>query len=415
MELNCADEARHMIGISFFPFSTGLKATLAVLLLGSSLPQKKKEFIDYIPERKKVRFLQDRSPVQIQYWASKEKNRQNTLAVLMPGLGGSSDSGLNSFLGQKFFEWGYSVLAVPNPLNWSYVLGVHPADSYPGHLPEDARVFSLFLKKAIEVFEKKSSFKINKLILVGSSLGGLFLPLAEKEISKRLNLPIVKVVSLHPPWSLTWGAQLLDKMYNLGQEIPAEKQNHIRGFLIGVFEDIFNSQTQGVSPFLYLERKVDLTDRQLRWVIGNQFRKELTNVIYTSQLVNDRNLLATKESRFSRNARMSEAEAIGFQKYLKEIVFENVNRSSKTQSMDWFQFVKDGSFLSIENELSKDSRFIVFHSQDDFLMNSWVDNWFNSRMPHRFFLFEKGGHLGEVWTSEFLQKLKSVVVETGPS
>ena len=151
--------------------------------------------------------------------------------------------------------------------------------------------------------------------------------------------------------------------------------------------------------FAGLEKSLKLSDRDLTWVIGRLFREDLTGVLYTSQQVKERGVLKTPITWGRRTPRQEEARQYSFQRYMSQVVAPWV--ASEQPLLTSQGAITQAGLLPLSERFQQDRRFVFFHTADDFLTTTKSMQWALETFGERAIYYDRGGHLGQVWTAEF--------------
>ncbi|MCB0351436.1 MAG: hypothetical protein KDD38_09650, partial [Bdellovibrionales bacterium] len=105
------------------------------------------------PERRYTPVFNDRYQLQISY---KIKSETAPLMFIIAGLGNGTLSGASKILAATYYQMGYSVVVLPNPFSWSFVVGGSTTGRV-GYAPDDASDlynFMIIVQKFLYRFDR---------------------------------------------------------------------------------------------------------------------------------------------------------------------------------------------------------------------------------------------------------------------
>ena len=384
------------VAVGAYPFSSSVRASVSSAFLGIYAPDLTVREFEVRPERARVRFFENRHRLPVGFLPQPDSTR---LLIVIPGLGGDAQSGMAGYLAGKAHQWGYNVLTVPSPLSWRFALGASRA-AYPGYTPYDVQDLLPLIQKSLKHFKKRFGVTVRSVSVLGYSLGGLHAAHLALQVEEVLGVSLERAVLINSPVDVVESAVIVDEMYRIGEPFSEVHIAHIFGNLMQLFG--------GVEPkyfvpeyvlFAGLEKSLKLSDRDLTWVIGRLFREDLTGVLYTSQQVKERGVLKTPITWGRRTPRQEEARQYSFQRYMSQVVAPWV--ASEQPLLTSQGAITQAGLLPLSERFQQDRRFVFFHTADDFLTTTKSMQWALETFGERAIYYDRGGHLGQVWTAEF--------------
>jgi hypothetical protein len=92
---------------------------------------------------------------------------------------------------------------------------------------------------------------------------------------------------------------------------------------------------------------------------------------------------------------------------MSEVVAPWVVRRQSASTLD--EVITQAGLLPLYERLKQDPRFFFFHTTDDFLTTPTSMRWAQDAFGKRGVYYDRGGHLGQVWTKEFQNDLAKVL------
>ena len=210
------------------------------------------------------------------------------MIFLVAGTGAGHDSAKMRFLQKAFYQGGFHVISLPSPTYLDFIVS-GSTTSVPGRAEDDARDLYQAMQLAYE--EVKDRIEVTKFHLSGYSLGGWNAAFIAKQDETEQVFDFEKVLLINPPVSLYNSVSILDNM--LTDNVPGGIDN------LHVFFEDFVDQIAD----LYVESDdVDFTgeellyrlytetepgDEELAALIGLAFRLSSTNLLFTSDVMNN--------------------------------------------------------------------------------------------------------------------------------
>lgn len=377
-----------------FPYLDPLVATIA-----SSLPMTNMEYqmlhIVIRPERKNVKLFENRHKVGVTLY--EQKNKKAPLAFVISGTGGTAITEKALLLAEQLYGMGYHVASVPNPMNFQFVLGVSRT-GLPGYLPKDAEEYYDFLIKVQEMLVKDKKLKISHVSLVGYSLGGLLAGFLAQLDSEAQIFNFHRIVMLNPALDLSFAIHQLDRFYDAGSNYSEKDKNELMGKILSFGFDVMEKKLSQ-SEIIQSINGFKFHSNQEKWVIGENFRRDLGDVILSSQQIHDNGVLKTPITRYRMNARENEIHNISFKDYIQKFLVPSLPQ--ELRSLPVSLLMEKSSLYSLSETFRKNKNIYVFDNTDDFLIQEKDFNFLNEFFDEQhLYLYPSGGHCGNYWMDE---------------
>lgn len=369
-----------------FPIPSSELATIS-----SAIPyQRKYDFqklkINLFPERDNVYLLEGRNELNIYYLKNTD---QAPLAFIVSGVGGTGTGPVVETLMEQVYESGYSVVSLPNPISWLHVLGVSHS-GIPGELSEDiADMHKLMKVIRGALFEK--GIVSQDFALLGYSQGAAILPALDVyDSQQKESFGFRKVIMLNPPYDFKRGIHKLDAYYEQANTWTNEYKEGTMGYLYSFAEKLMRVNSNPIQ----LLGQFSLSKKQQEFIIGQNYRETLADILFTQEVLLGRNYLRSPLSWGERSARFSEAKSFTFESYIQRILLPYLQTQRDTfQDID--SIYEQYDFKNFKTHMVQSEKYYLFHNQDDFLLTpSDLQNFFRIFPESRRFIYPLGGHCG---------------------
>lgn len=369
-----------------FPIISSELATIS-----SAIPyQRKYDFqklkINLYPERDNVYLLEGRNELNIYYL---KNNNSAPLIFVVSGVGGTGGGPVAETLMEQAYEAGYSVVSLPNPISWLYVLGVSQS-GIPGDLSEDIKdLYKLMKIVASELSEK--GLISNSYALLGYSQGAAILPALDiYDTQQEQGFGFKKVIMLNPPYDFKRGIHKLDEYYEQANNWSSEYKQGTMGYLYSFAEKLMRINSNPIQ----LLGQFSLTKKQQEFIIGQNYRETLADILFTQEVLLGRKYLRSPLSWGDRSARFSEAKSFTFESYIQRILLPYL-QSERDTFHDVDSIYQQYDFQNFSQHMISSEKYYLFHNQDDFLLTPEDLKKFSEIFPEsRRFIYPFGGHCG---------------------
>lgn len=350
------------------------------------------------PERAHVPLMKGRNKVQMAWF--QQKDPAAPLVFLVPGIGGGGESGSSLLLAEQIYKNGFSVITLPNPYSWQYVLGVS-ATTLPGYTPRDAVEYYGFLKYVTAQLKARYGVYTSHYALVGYSLGGL-LGAHVAEVDSRQNyFRFDKVVLINPAIDIEYGIKQLDALYAVGDRMPQSRKDMDMGFLFTAGSNLITgpltSQTIGTA----MQKLSAIHVEDVEWLIGESFRESVQGVVYASQQVQDLGLLKQPATFYHQNLRLEEAMQVSLREYMEKYLLPRLPHNHSVDAL-----LAQSSLYPVKSVL-ENPHVYVMENRDDLILKPTDVIFLKSSLGKRLYMYPYGGHIGNIW----FEKNKSDLVE----
>lgn len=375
-----------------FPYEDPYLSSLSIRLLQPSRLDPQIVMIDGLPGREDVPILGGRQRIEVTVLVQK---KPAPLVYLVPGTGGNATEGGMKWLSERLYTQGYSVITLPNPFFWKFVLS-QSSSAIPGFTPEDARDLRRLMIAAKKEAEQQYKLRATNIAAVGYSLGALNAAFVLKLEREQPVLGLERVVMLNPPMKVAYAIGEIDRLYQVGAHWSIDSKNLLWGNVLNAGSQILQRDPQDPKYFVDLDKAVTLQPSQLQFLIGDSFRQTLGDTIFASQQVTDLGVLKQKASPLQQNARQAEARRYSFGDYLKVFAWPYWTKAlNKSWTLE--QFIAQGDLWSHMDWVANEPGLYMMHNLDDFITRPEQIVKIAKKMGSRAIIYPRGGHVGNLW------------------
>ena len=314
--------------------------------------------------------------------------RAQPLVFLIPGFGCPYYDKTVSHLAAIIAKRGYHVAVLHSPSHPDFLMSSHKSGI--GGITSDDGRDALVGIEAISKQLAHLGVDFEKTHLVGYSMGALnaafvrFLDARETERFER-------VVLINPPVDLAHGTLQLDSFVTALDMPKLEKAALMMKATLAIIGPKKLRRDRQTLIHRFLERPF-WSERDLRALIGYSFSNTVRGGIKTASLIG---ALGTNHG------------VRTFSDYceLATVPYYRTIYPDATTA----QYFANESLLKIGAELARDRDIYLLHNENDFLVRPRDVQWLKTHFTGNAQIFERGGHLGNVWRPEFQSSLESAL------
>lgn len=377
------------------PFLSSLPAAL---IAPSAAFNTKEGSLTLYPERSSL--VSEKNRNRIKYNYKIQSNLHAPMIVVIPGIGGLSNSRSVLYLAEMAYNLGYSVITLPSTTHWSFALAASTTGR-TGHMSADAKDFYQVLKSIKSKLEEKYQIQPSHWGLMGASYGtldGSFL-LAQDLEEKVFNFQFLIIIN--PPLNRSLATTKVDGYFAYGDQWPDRKKTSLERFML----QRVLAATQGpnlVDTYQELEQAFPIEENELAWLMGNLFRRVIINSAGIGDLIEKNQSSSSSETLKSFQGTITD--------YLREKLYK---KHYGAQANEDFLKLENESNLSYalsknNSELLKTKKIILFHSTNDYLSFPEGQEVLNQLSVEKH-IYPYGGHLGILGDGTMLKELKAVL------
>ena len=332
-----------------------------------------------------VNITPNRADYNFKYIMQKDKN--SPVAIIYPSIGEGITSRHSVILAKIFYDEGYSVIIQGSHFQWEFVKSM-PQGYAPGIPSVDAEYLKTVTGKIIEKLENKYNCKFSEKTVIGTSFGALTtLFLANSEF-KNNTLYITKYISICPPVELVYAMEQVDKN---SEEWNKNPDNLKETAAITAAKVVQLTDMKDTAKDLELEN-LPFTEEEGKLITGFIMHQKLSDLIFTIENI-------------PKNKKTDIYTAINNMNYRDYTEKYLLNGTHKTLE----DLRNESSLLSISDFLQNSTNYKIYHSLDDYLVNTKQLKQLKIRTGKKTLLLSNGAHLGFLYTPEFLKDLKQEI------
>jgi hypothetical protein len=352
-------------------------------------------------------------PTNVEFaWLYKASRPGRPLVVVVPGFGGTFNSGESIYISQLIQESeDVNVLAVLSPSNLNSIL-YFSRTRFWSHTPSDVSLLYDQIVMALNRIRAESvtAPDLRQIRVVGYSLGAVHAAFLKELDSSRRQLNIGRTVLLHPPVSTLNAAANLDRL------TPAEivgkrsatviKNTHgLEDIMTDYFRKDFNQEWVQRSFMQKLSWPLQL--KGITGVVTALFRDTLWDAAFAMRV--DEIVGSDFESRrqSARGIYRDVGGSISFNSYVNNMALPKIIQLEGTRDVNLLD--QKMGLPAVANRLRLDSQITLMHCADDFVLGAGDLDWLKNQFGPRAWTMPHCGHMGAIWYSPFkntlLQKL----------
>lgn len=332
----------------------------------------------------------------------KHKKSDGRIMFILPGL---SSTRMNSdiiAMAEIYHKQGWTVAIISSTFTPEFISAT--TNPLPGLIHLDCENLDNALtaiKEHILTKEYVHNQRLQPRVAVfGVSLGAInTLYLAARDFQKKSTLKADKFIAVNPPRNPMNALRKLDSCFDIPMQWPEDQR--IEKTRLAVQKITYAV----MNPKLADDVTLDLDES--RFIIGLNCRMGLMQILF-SIAKSDQKELLQKHLRFDDiEAFEKDAFAMSYLGYIEKILLPYAQKTGLTKD-------NNVSMESLENiykldqlapHLLPNPKVVLFHNQNDFLLDEGDISWFQATLPKRCFIFPQGGHLGNLFVPQVQEAL----------
>ena len=311
-------------------------------------------------------------------------NRHNTspLAIIFPSIVESIKSHHSVVFAKLLYDSGYSVLILGSSFQWEFVKSM--IENYtPGIPAEDAKQLTIIIEKVLNIFNQKYKYEPNEKLIIGTSFGALTALFVANNEYKENKLGNTRYIAINPPIELFYAMKEIDRNFEEWKKNPDNLKDRVAltsAKVLKLWEQKDNANFEITQlPF---------TDAEAKIITSYVMHQKLSDLIHTIE-----STPTHKKSDFYKNI-----YNINYQDYLKKYILD-----SKNLKYDDLNY--DSSLYAISDYLENNDNYKIYHTLDDYLINSHQLNILKKYTGNTSVYLNNGSHLGFMYRPEFIELL----------
>lgn len=309
-----------------------------------------------------------------------QKDKTAPIAIIYPSTGEGITSHHCVVLAKLFFEEGHSVIIQGSNLNWESVKSM-PQDYRPGIPSIDADCLRLATSKILDSLKSKYGCEPREKVLLGTSFGAVTtLFMADKE-SRDNSLNISKYIAINPPIELLFAIKQLDMYSEEWDKSPGGLKERTAVAAAKVIE---LSQLKDKSKI----EALPLSKSEAELITTFIMRQKLSDLIFAIE-----DAPKTKKTDIY--------ETIGNTNYVDYVQKYLLKENEQLDSLDY-----ETSLHSIADFLKGNDNYRIYHTPDDYFVNSQQLKQLKEYSGNKTTLISNGSHMGFLYRKEFIDELR---------
>ncbi len=319
------------------------------------------------------------------------------LVFIIAGTGGSHDGRGVKWLGQAFYQAGFSYVGLSSPTYSNFIVSASQS-GVPGHAFEDAEDLYRVMEHIRDKLGKR--IQVTDYFLTGYSLGAFNTAFVARLDDQRHSFDFKRALMINPPMRLYSSISLLDRML---ENIPGGEDNFGQFYqsLVDAFAKVYtrSDSLQFNEDFLYQAYEVFKPTRELlAALIGTSFRMSAANMAFTSDVMTDFGYIKPANVLLRKNTDLTQynqvAMRLGFTDYFHAYFYPYFHTSDPKLSRG--ELIEEMSLRTIEDYLRSATKIYVIHNEDDLILEPGEIDFFPEVFGDRATIYPNGGHLGNM-------------------
>ena len=310
------------------------------------------------------------------------------LLFVLPGIGSHRRSGTSVALAELAFARGWSVVALSSAFQPEVQLTALRSP-YPGYAPHDAADLRAALEAIHADLMDWRPGRVTRVSLLGLSLGAAHALHIASQPEGALHFE--RIVAVNPPVDFLRASQRFDEFFDAPLRWPAAERDR-RVLEIGkkALALLDGSARDPRLPFDRIESE---------FLIGLNGRDAIHNTMVAIRQRTGRGLRLEPEIDPQRGPLLKAVNHSSFSAYVRHLVLPHFLQTEPgTTSVE--ALLTASGLRGIGTALAADARVAVITNADDFLLAPEDAAWLRETLGARAIVFERGGHLGNLWVPE---------------
>ncbi|HOG50359.1 MAG TPA: VacJ family lipoprotein [Lentisphaeria bacterium] len=339
------------------------------------------------------------------FWKAKADTTK--MLVILPGVGSHRLSTGVLALAELMQTNGWNVITLSSTLHPDFFLGL-PGNDLPGDFRRDAEAIRLVLTHALadfsQLYPKQAPSSISVLGYSLGAINALFLA-AQEGGADSGQPPVDRYVAINPPVDPIHALQQIDQFFDIPKNWLNPEQRAEDIFMrLNTAMQAHKRQQPGSQP-----RPLPITREESQFLIGFNLRLALADAICASQKRHNLGLLRRDPDVFRRNAVHTEALGISYMTYAQDYILPQARQQLRQDAMTASELAEGLSLRAIADCLKNNHRITVLHNRNDFLLADNDLDWLASKLGDRLQVFPAGGHLGNLYLTEYKTLLTTLL------
>ena len=334
-----------------------------------------------------VSLFEDREDYEFRYILNKKDNKKDLpLAIIYPSIGEGIGSSHSVMLAKLFYDAGYSVVIQGSHFQWEFVKSM-PATYRPGLPIRDAENLRLVTNKIVDKLSDKYECDFSNKVFIGTSFGAMMSLFVASQESKNNTMGDVRYISICPPIELIYAMRQIDKNSEEWKNSPEDFKQKVAQTAAKVLR-LFDVKDEVDTEI----NNLPFSEEEGKLITGFIMHQKLSDLVYTMEKSKER-----KSSEI-----YPRINDMGYEDYTKYYLL-----SADDDSCDDLSY--ETSLHSIASYLQNNDNYKIYHSMNDYLVNSHQLKKLKEYANDKLVLLDNGAHLGFLYRHEFIEDLKNTI------
>ena len=334
-----------------------------------------------------VSLFEDREDYEFRYILNKKDNKKDLpLAIIYPSIGEGIGSSHSVMLAKLFYDAGYSVVIQGSHFQWEFVKSM-PATYRPGLPIRDAENLRLVTNKILDKLSDKYECDFSNKVFIGTSFGAMMSLFVASQESKNNTMGDVRYISICPPIELIYAMRQIDKNSEEWKNSPEDFKQKVAQTAAKVLR-LFDVKDEVDTEI----NNLPFSEEEGKLITGFIMHQKLSDLVYTMEKSKER-----KSSEI-----YPRINDMGYEDYTKYYLL-----SADDDSCDDLSY--ETSLHSIASYLQNNDNYKIYHSMNDYLVNSHQLKKLKEYANDKLVLLDNGAHLGFLYRHEFIEDLKNKI------
>jgi hypothetical protein len=318
------------------------------------------------------------------------------LIFIIAGTGAQYSSGKPEFLKKLFYAAGYHVVQISSPTSYDFIAAASTSAT-PGISSSDAQD----LYRVMEAIKARhSDLQVTSYNLTGYSLGALNAAFVSQIDDSKHSFNFKRVLMLNPPVDLLTSLGNLDKLSLIDLNLQGKPASFDRLFerLARYFKAKGRIDVDESLIFGLQHSKERLTSPQMASLIGASFRFSVADIVYTSDLINQRGLITPAGLEIGYGTELvpffEKAAACNFRCYAEQQLLPLWQQDNNGGTLE--QLNQHAGLHSIASYLQGNPRISVMTNADDLILGPGDLTFLRRTFGERLTVYPLGGHCGNL-------------------
>lgn len=312
-----------------------------------------------------------------------QKDKNSPVVIIYPSVGEGIKSYHSVVFAKLFYDQGYSVIIQGSHFQWEFARSM-PEGYVPGIPAKDVKYLKNVTGKILTKLEDRYKCKFKQKVLIGTSFGALAALFLAADEYKDNTLNITKFISINPPVELMYAMKEVDKNNAAWAKNPDNLKERVAIAAAKVMQ-LLNEKD---NPDFKLQT-LPFSDEEAKLITGFIMHQKLSDLIFTIE-----NTSTSKKTDIYKTI-----NNMSYQDYLKKYLIEEDNL------LAYDNLNYDSSLYSISEYLENNDNYKIYHSLDDYLVNSQQLAMLKKYTGNKSIYLNNGSHLGFMYRKEFIESL----------